>query len=155
MNANCLSTEKIEAGQVLFVPPVTPMPAASNPTSVPASGSSIAGATATHTGTDGSCTVSDSIIISPAVGAVLSGKAQIRGTASISDFSYYKLEVRQDGGPQMFVTFLTATTPVVNGLLAEIDTRDFPNDAYWLRVMVVNTFNTYPEPCSILVYFSN
>lgn len=155
MNANCLASESVEAGQVLFVPPVTPLPAAPDPTSDSAGGLSTPGATATHTGTDGSCTVSDSIITSPAVGAVLRGTAQIRGTASVPDFSYYKLEIRQDGGPQMFVTFFTATTPVVNGLLAEIDTRDFPNDAYWLRVMVVNTFNTYPEPCSILVYFSN
>jgi len=159
MAANCLSSEAVYAGQSLRVPPITPQ--ASAPTNtpprngIPLVATERPGPTPTQSATDGACTDPDSIINSPGVGATLSGTFTIIGTARVEEFSFYKLELRQEGTGAPYVTFYTGAAQVVGGPLAELNTTPYPDGEYWLRLVVVNTTGNYPERCAILVVFDN
>jgi LysM repeat protein len=167
MAANCLSDQHIEAGQLLRVPPTAARPATatrtSAPTSMPATLGNPAlptpkpGPTGTQSTTDGSCTNPDSFISSPAVGQTLSGTIQLRGTANIPNFAFYKIEIRREGAStsQDYLTLFTGTEPVINGVLASLNTAAYPNAEYWLRLVVVDSTGNYPERCAILFPFSN
>ncbi|HEC21596.1 MAG TPA: LysM peptidoglycan-binding domain-containing protein [Chloroflexi bacterium] len=160
MAANCLTDPTIEAGDVIYVPPVTPV-ALPTATATPTPGALPDGLTPTPTGTqtatDGACTNYDSIITSPPVGAVLSGVVEFYGTARIPDFSFYKLEIREEGVSTSadYVTFFTGYEPVVDGLLTTLDTRAWPDGQYWIRLVVVNSTGNYPERCAILYIIDN
>lgn len=159
MAANCLSAESVYAGQSILVPPVTLQEATSVDTSsqngIPLVATEQPGPTATQSTTAGACTDPDSIINSPGVGAMLSGVITITGTARLENFSFYKLEIRQEGTGDPYVTFYTGDTEVVDGTLAEFNTTAYPNGEYWLRLVVVNDTGNYPERCAILVIFDN
>jgi LysM repeat protein len=153
---NCLDSTYVIAGQTIRVPDVPPIIPASTgwptATTIPQTG-----ATPTSTGTDGACSSPGSQITGPPVGSVLSGVAQFYGTASHPNLSIYKLEVRrEDITPRPgWATAMTSDSPVVGGLLGEIDTRGFANGQYWVRLVVVDNTGNYPEPCSILYTFTN
>jgi len=157
--ANCLGSENVYAGQSILVPPVTPQPVASE--SVPGQGgvplvaTEQPGPTPTQSATDGACTDPDSIINAPGVGAVLSGAITIAGTARLENFSFYKLEIRQEGTGAPYVTFYTGTSEVTSNTLAQFDTTPYPDGEYWIRLVVVNDTGNYPERCAILVVFDN
>jgi hypothetical protein len=139
------------------VPPVTPQITSTDaPTVTPGDPPTIT-PTGTQTTTDGACTNSDSVITSPRVGATLSGIGEFRGTATLPEFSFYKLEVRREGASTAadYVTFYTGETPVSGGLLGTLDTALYENGEYWIRLVVVNTTNNYPERCAILFVFEN
>ena len=152
---NCLDTTTLYAGQILYLPNVARSMPAASPTSRPTQGPT-PGPTPTNSDTDGSCSNVYANITSPAVGALLSGVVQFRGTATHEDFSFYKLELREYTTPRdSFITFVTATEPVVNGVLGELDTRQVANGMYWIRVVVVDSIGNWPEPCSKLYRITN
>lgn len=163
MDANCLTTERIDAGDMLRVPPSSPR-ATSVPTRIPtatAGGPVLPtpriGPTGTQSTTDGSCTNADSFIASPDVGDELNGVVAIRGTANIPNFAFYKLEIRREGAStaQDYVTFFTGRDAVINGALATLNTADYPDGDYWVRLVVVDGSGNYPERCAILYPFNN
>jgi len=157
-DGNCLDSTIIAAGQTIRVPDVPPSVSGPADTGWPtATTIPQAGATPTSTGTDGACSSPGSQITGPPVGSVLSGVAQFYGTASHPNLSIYKLEVRrEDITPRPgWATAMTSDSPVVGGLLGEIDTRGFTNGQYWVRLVVVDNTGNYPEPCSILYTFTN
>ncbi len=149
---NCLSSDTLFTGQVIYVPPLPPTLPAASP--LPAQ------ATLTTTlplGYDGICADMRSVITSPPVGATLSGVVQFYGTAAHPDFQFYKLEIRQEGASTSadFITFVTRYEPVVNGLLGELNTAAFGDGEYWIRLVVVDHTGNYPERCSILYTIDN
>jgi LysM repeat protein len=163
MDANCLTTERINAGDLLRVPPTSPR-ATAVPTRFPtatAGGPALPtpriGPTGTQSTTDGSCTNSDSFIASPDVGDELKGNVAIRGTANVPNFAFYKLEIRREGAStaQDYVTFFTGQEPVINGVLATLNTANYPDGEYWVRLVVVDSTGNYPERCAILYPFNN
>ncbi len=152
MRGNCLSSIKIKAGTTLYVPPVTPIVV---PTSSGAKPSDLV-PLGTQSATDGACTNPGSLITAPKDGTILKGVVQFQGTASIPDFSFYKLEIReQDSSPDDYITFLTVEQPVVGGLIGDMDTAAWPNGTYWIRLTVVNRTGNYPERCAHLYIISN
>ena len=157
LKANCRDSTFLRSGETLRVPPVTPRPLptltqlADTTPAVPA----VLSPTGTLTATDGACSNPDSVIASPKVGTLLMSTTLITGTARSRDFSFYKLELRQEGTQQSFATAFTIYEPVVDGTLAELNTLDWPNGEYWLRLVVVDNQNNYIEPCSILIAFYN
>jgi hypothetical protein len=139
-------------------PPTTPPTPTRTATPVPtATPEPLPRVTPTSTGGDGICSTPDAHFTRPRVGEVLGGVVSFFGTATHPAFSFYKLELRQEGASTsaQFVTFVTAYEPVVNGLLGQVDTRAFPNGEYWVRLVVVDSTGNYPEPCSKLVAFRN
>ena len=169
MQANCLPTERVSTGQVIYVPPSTPLasntpaPATERPTQAatatadppPDTPTSAPGPTSTQTSTDGACTNPDSVITAPRVGSVLSGIVTFSGTATLPDFSFYKLEIRREGSSEGYLTFFTGHSEVFNGILAEFDSRLWENGEYWIRLVVVNSTGNYPERFAILYTISN
>ena len=83
--------------------------------------------------------------------------AEFYGTANHEAFHSYKLEIRQEGAStnQDFITFYGQETPVIDGLLATLDTSAFPNGEYWIRLVVADVTSNYPERCSILYTILN
>jgi LysM repeat protein len=160
MKANCLTDERIDAGDVLRVPPVTPR-ATTFVTPAPTNGIPIktatSGPTGTQTATDGACTSHDSVITFPEVGAKLSGIVQIRGTVRLVEFAFYKLEIRREGASTSrdYKTFFTGEVQVTNGMLASLNTAEYADGEYWVRLVVVDSTGNYPERCAILYLFDN
>ncbi len=157
--ANCLTSTAITVGSRIYVPPITPIamptlpPSAQNPLQAPPGPIP----TGTQTATDGACTNRDSTITTPKVGAILRGVVSFMGTARSPDFTFYKLEVRQEwvSSASDYVTFFTGYSPVSNGLLSTLDTRSWPDGEYWIRLVVVDSTGNYPERCAILYVFDN
>jgi LysM repeat protein len=152
---NCLTETTLYAGQTLYLPNVAISTLAANPSRTP-TGEPTPGPTPTNSDTDGSCSNVYANITSPAVGALLSGVVQFKGTATHEDFSFYKLELREyNTARDTFITFVTAYEPVTNGVLGELDTRQLTNGMYWIRVVVVDSIGNWPEPCSKLYRITN
>ena len=95
-------------------------------------------------------------IVSPAPGTLLSGVVTFTGSADMGNFSFYKLEIREDGSnPNTFTTIVTKEQPVLNGTLAAWDTRGISNGQWWFRLMVVDRNGNFIEPCTILYRVTN
>jgi hypothetical protein len=86
----------------------------------------------------------------PTVGAVLDGIVEIRGSANIQGFSYYRLEFRQEGKSEWIRT-QQFEEPVIDGILGIWDTSSLPAGIYRLRLIVVYGKGSYYEPCQVEV----
>jgi membrane peptidoglycan carboxypeptidase len=78
-------------------------------------------------------------ITSPQIFSTVHNKVPLMGTADGEDFESYRVQVGQGLNPSSWVQVgETSTTPVVNGLLAEWDTRASGGDGlYAVRLVVV------------------
>jgi hypothetical protein len=93
-------------------------------------------------------------ITSPGVNQVVSGNYPVRGTANISDFQYYKLEVGPGSNPrdhEWIVVGQLHYSPVVGGVLETFNSGDYQPGTYSLRLVVVNQTGNYPNPCYVTV----
>ncbi|MCC6454878.1 MAG: hypothetical protein IT328_08055 [Caldilineaceae bacterium] len=99
-----------------------------------------------------------SVITSPGVNQVLSGTAQILGTATHENFQYYKVEYAQgaDIDPNNTFAYLAdARVQVIGGLLATFDSSNLSNGAYTIKLTVVDTSGNFPPPCTVTVVIEN
>ncbi len=76
------------------------------------------------------------VITTPVSNTTISGDIEIRGTASATNFSSYKIEYGMGESPISWVTIMTSYTPVDNGLLATWNTTDLPNGIYIIKLTV-------------------
>lgn len=155
MRTNCLVSSHVAAGDVIYLPPTAP--STSVPTPVQVSAPPGLQLTSTLNANEGNCTDPRSLIISPPNGTQPPGVISFRGTASIADFLFYKMEIKSASGgePGDYVTFLTVRQPVVNAALGEMDTAAWPDGRYWVRLTVVDSTGNYPERCARLFIFDN
>jgi LysM repeat protein len=150
LKANCLTSVYVKAGQVLVVPPVTPLPptpiSQSPPTATP-------DPNAPPTLVPG-CSNPGAQITSPVAGSVLVDDVLFYGTAAADEkvFAFYKLEIRPLGSSD-FVTFTDerAKSPVINGLLGQVGAYAFQPGGYVIRLAVVDFTGTIVAECSIKV----
>jgi LysM repeat protein len=90
----------------------------------------------------------------PRDGSTLSGIVQVRGTADLATFGYYKIEYRKDGLDEWhYIT--SADKPVHNGALGAWDTRTVSDARYVFRLVIVDHSGNYPPPCEIMVHVRN
>ncbi len=101
------------------------------------------------------CPDGRSVILSPGNGAIVSGEVPIVGTAQHDQFSFYKLEFASSGANQSFNYFDGAESPVVGGLLGNLNSSAMANGIYVIQVVVVDTTGNYPQPCSVTVTVQN
>ncbi len=74
----------------------------------------------------------------PELFSMVSGKVDLRGTATGEDFDSYRLEVGQGVNPRDWLQVgETARKPVDEGILGVWDTRDLKEGLYALRLMVI------------------
>jgi LysM repeat protein len=160
MSANCLSSDRIYAGQSIYVPPVSPIPPTSPPAAQPTSPPPTSPPAAQPTSPPptsppptvpaSQCSDPNSVITSPRSGATLTGTIRLSGTANVRDFDHYVLDIRPDGS-DTFYTFVTSRALVVNGFLGELNTSAYEPGQYWLRLLVYDTAGNFLEPCSVPV----
>lgn len=97
-------------------------------------------------------------ITSPRVGAELSGRVEIYGTAAAPDFNFYKVEYHREGEPEDAWHSISDIhkNQVANGLLDVWDVGGFPAGNYRLKLTVVDITGNYPlqNRCEVPVVIS-
>jgi hypothetical protein len=84
------------------------------------------------------------------VNAILKGTVEIRGSANIDNFDYYKFEFRSEGATEW--SFIQDfKQPVADGILGSWNTAGLPAGNYRFRLVVVRKDGNYPEPCEVNV----
>ncbi len=101
------------------------------------------------------CPDGRAVILSPGNGAIVSGTVPIVGTAQHDQFKFYKLEHAPGGSNQSYSYFDGAESPVVGGLLGNLNSSAMANGTYVIQVVVVDTTGNYPEPCRVTVTVQN
>lgn len=89
-------------------------------------------------------------ITHPASGDRLWGIVEVRGTANIPDFNFYKFEIQFPGSSD-WATLEIYNVPVAGGVLGYWDTTSLPPGEYRLRLVVVDNTHNYPPPFEILL----
>jgi len=89
-------------------------------------------------------------ITSPEAGKEISGTVDIRGTANIADFGFYKYEVTTLGG-ETWSTISAGRDKVVSGSLGQWDTSAVSPGDYQLRLVVTDNQGRSLTPCVIQV----
>jgi hypothetical protein len=80
------------------------------------------------------------------------GNFTIRGTANISAFSYYKVEVGSGSNPNSWtVVGQLHHTPVAGGVLETFNSGAYTPGTYTLRLVVVDETGNYPDPCRVTI----
>jgi hypothetical protein len=93
-------------------------------------------------------------ITSPGTNQVVQGSVPVRGTANISSFQYYKVEVGPGAHPkdqEWTVVGQLHQTPVSGGVLETFNSAAYPPGTYTLRLVVVDQTGNYPEPCRVTI----
>lgn len=101
--------------------------------------------------------VPQAVITSPRMNAVLRGRVEIKGSASIPNFSYYKVEYGHGADPDSWalVDGQTHPTEVINDVLTIWDTSTVPDGTYSLRLRVVYQDGNYEEAFSRQIVVAN
>jgi len=87
----------------------------------------------------------------PMAHSVLKGVVEVRGSAHIDDFDYYKFEYRIKGGAPDWAFVQSFKDTVTDGVLGAWDTSALPAGVYFFRLVVVDKTGNYPEPCQVEV----
>lgn len=91
-------------------------------------------------------------ISSPANGgAVAAGTIQIRGSASGEGFEHYTVEWGTGESPSVFIAIKSSSTPVINGVLATLDTSDMI-DSYVTEKLTVYSLTDITEETTATFY---
>jgi LysM repeat protein len=126
-DANCIAdSDSIRTGQVLFVPRAPQQPVATLSAGGNSQNLSVLG-----------CANPEVVIVAPSSNERLSGVFTVYGTATRADFWYYKIEVRPNAST-IYNFYSDSYTPVVNGVLGQINTTLFGKGVHWVRLSVVN-----------------
>jgi hypothetical protein len=149
------ATQKTTEPMVDVTPTESSPPPIGNPTpssvSPPSTETAI---TNTPTASPPNCQIPGVQLTSPGTHQVLQGPVTIRGTANIANFQYYKIEIGAGQAPkdhEWMVVEELHYSPVVNGVLATLDSNAYPSGVYTLRLVVVDQGGNYPDPCCVTI----
>jgi hypothetical protein len=98
------------------------------------------------------CTNPLATLSDPQPDATLTGTADIKGTANIANFAFYKYEFRQANSSDPWQAISAGTEPIVDDLLGRWDTSLVPSGDYDFRLVVTDTSGNAPLPCVIRVH---
>lgn len=102
------------------------------------------------------CPHPGAVILQPGAGARIKGRIDIRGTADIPNFQFYKIEVGLGENPSYWTSISDVhRSPVNDGLLEVWDTTDLPAGSYTVRLVVVDITGNYVPPCEARVYVAH
>ncbi len=90
----------------------------------------------------------------PEPGALVSGTIELRGTASVPNFGFYKYEISAMG-TNIWATISAGDQPVVNGKLGDWDTTTLANGDYFLQLVLIDNAGQTLDPCVIAVRVEN
>ncbi len=139
-NANCIGEgDFVAAGRVLFVPRPIAGPVVFTPTDDVFSG-----------GVIGCTNANVSIQMIP--DSLQDEVFPLVGSAIVSNFWYYEVSVRPNGSDE-FSLYKTSFTPVINDVLAQINTTFFGSGRHWVRLEAFDLSGTVPFDASCEVLF--
>lgn len=97
------------------------------------------------------------VITSPASNAVVRGVVQIVGSSDHPAFQFYVIEFAPEPitGNQWQIIGTTHNTPVINGVLENWDTTQFPDGSYTIRLRTVRQDGNYDEAFAQQVVIAN
>ncbi|MCS6906580.1 MAG: hypothetical protein RML93_01705 [Anaerolineales bacterium] len=98
----------------------------------------------------GSCIAGQINISSPQNGSEVRGIVEVRGSANIPNFGFYKLEMRRTD-EQNWLTILAGNQPQSEGVLGAWNTVLLPPAVYQLRLVVVDSQGIASPPCEIQI----
>ncbi len=91
-------------------------------------------------------------IVYPGDGIRIQGRVEIRGTAKIQNFQFYKIEIGAGEQPTRWDSISEVhRNPVTDGVLDTWDTNTVPPGPYSLRLVVVDTSGNFDTPCVVHV----
>jgi len=86
------------------------------------------------------------VITSPQPNETVRGLVIIRGSASVPNFQFYKVEYGRGASPtEWHLIGSTRSNPVTDGILAQWDTTALPDGVYSLRLQAVKNDGNYQE----------
>ena len=91
-------------------------------------------------------------LLQPGQGARVRGSVDVRGTANIQNFQFYKIEMGLGEHPSGWsVIGDIHRNPVTSGHLETWETAALPAGTYTLRLVVVDASGNFPPPCEVHV----
>ncbi len=98
-----------------------------------------------------SCVEGEIMITAPVADESLVGEVEIRGTADVPNFGFYKLEIARQQEP-LWLTIQAGRSPVQDDVLVSSwDTSPLPPGDYILQLVVVDTQGQDLQPCRVPV----
>ncbi len=102
------------------------------------------------------CPDSRSVLLRPGNNEVVHGVVNVIGSATHEDFQYYKVEYAAGANASGGFSYLAGNNhPVVNNVLASIDTGTLANGTWTLRLVVVDQTGNFPPPCQVTISVQN
>jgi len=108
---------------------------------------SIAGPQTTLSGAG--CLNESATITSPTSGEEIRGLVEVRGTADIPNFAFYKIEIMPNEPNSVWQVITAGTEPLSEEMLGMWDTNLVENGVYLLQLVVTDTVGNAPLPCTI------
>jgi hypothetical protein len=90
-------------------------------------------------------------ITSPTPGQAVQGEVQLRGSANIDQFAFYKYELSNPEAGDVWVTLAASNTPVTEDVLGTWDSSTVPPGVYHLRLIVTDSQGNSPRSCIVPV----
>lgn len=98
------------------------------------------------------CTFPGVVIGSPMPGEEVTGVFNLLGTANLNSFAFYRVEIRPESS-STFTLYARSETPVINGVLASINSDLYGDGLHWVRLTAVQPNSEFPTPCAIALIF--
>lgn len=95
------------------------------------------------------CLNEGATISSPISGEEIRGLVEVRGTADIPNFAFYKIEIRPSEPSSIWQVLTAGTDPLTEEMLGMWDTSLVENGVYLLQLVVTDTVGNAPLPCAI------
>jgi len=95
------------------------------------------------------CSNENATITSPTSGQEIRGLVEVRGTANISNFAFYKIEIRPIAPNSIWQVLTAGTESLSEEVLGIWDTSLVENGVYLLQLVVTDTAGNAPLPCTV------
>jgi len=100
------------------------------------------------------CVENEKMLTSPKPGEEINGTVTLTGSASISNFGFYKYEYAPVGTDN-WVTISAGAKVIVDDELGKWDTTALTNGDYFLQLVIIDNVGNTIEPCVIAVRVLN
>jgi hypothetical protein len=97
------------------------------------------------------CANPDATLVRPEPNERIETVYEVVGTASITNFAFYKVEISGAATSGAWVTLDVGNQPVRDGVLASFDPRAYDPGEYAFRLVVTDNMGNAAPPCVIVV----
>ena len=95
------------------------------------------------------CDNPNATLTAPKSGERIAGSYEVRGTANIDNFAFYKFEISGAGTGGQWLSLGVGITPTVDSQLGRFDSSAREPGEYAFRLVVLDNAGKYPLPCVV------